>query len=50
MSTVLGFLKERQPEPIAGQLDSLVAGGSGGAGGPDLGAIEEALGGLFSKK
>jgi len=47
---VLGFLKERLPEPIAGQLDKVVAGGSGGAAGTDLGAIEGALGGLFSKQ
>jgi len=50
VTTVLGFLKERLPEPIAGQLDKVVAGGSGGAAGTDLGAIEGALGGLFSKQ
>jgi hypothetical protein len=50
VTTVLGFLKERLPEPIAGQLDNLVAGGSTGAGGLDLGVVEGALGGLFDKK
>lgn len=50
VTTVLGFLKERLPEPIAGQLDNLVAGGSGGAGGIDLGAVEGTIGGLFGKQ
>ena len=27
--TVLGFLKERLPGPLAGQLDGLLGGGSG---------------------
>ena len=51
--TVLGFLKDKLPEPIAGQLENLVGGGGAGAGGPgglDLGAVEGALGGLFGKK
>jgi len=50
VTTVLGFLKERLPEPIAGQLDKVVAGGATGAGGVDLGAVEGALGGLFGKQ
>ena len=50
VTTVLGFLKEKLPEPLAGQLDKLVAGGPAGAGGIDLGAVEGALGGLFGKK
>ena len=48
--TVLGFLKDKLPEPIAGQLDKIVGGGGGSTGGVDLGAIEGALGGLFGKK
>jgi hypothetical protein len=48
--TVLGFLKDKLPEPLAGQLDSIVGGGGGGASGLDLGAVEGALGGLFGKK
>ena len=47
VETVLGFLKERLPEPIAGQSDGIV-GGSGGLG--DVGNIAGALGGLFGKK
>ncbi len=45
---VLGFLKERLPAPIAGQIDGIVggAGGTGGAGGNDpLGGLGN-LGGL----
>ncbi len=34
--TVIGFLKERLPAPIASQVDGIVGGGSGG----------DALGGL----
>ena len=32
VNTVLGFLKDTLPEPIAGQLDNVVAGGGGVAG------------------
>ncbi len=31
--TVLGFLKERLPAPIAGQIDGIVGGGEAGAAG-----------------
>jgi len=47
VDTVLGFLKERLPEPIAGQIDAVI-GGAGGLG--DVGNIAGALGGLFGKK
>ena len=50
VTTVLGFLKDKLPGPIAGQLDHIVGGGSGGTGALDLGAVEGALGGLFGKK
>lgn len=56
VTTVLGFLKNRLPEPIAGQLDGLLggaagaagglAGGLGGAAGDMLGGI----GGMFGGK
>ena len=29
--TVLGFVKERLPAPLAGQIDSIVGGGTGAA-------------------
>jgi hypothetical protein len=51
--TVLGFLKDKLPAPIGGQIENLIggSGGTGGAaGGLDLGAVEGALGSLFGKK
>lgn len=47
VTTVLGFLKDRLPEPIAGQLDNVVAGGGDVAGG--LGDIASKVGGIFGK-
>jgi hypothetical protein len=48
VETVLGFLKTKLPAPLAGQLDSIVQGGAGAAGG--LGSVGNALGGLLGKK
>ena len=45
VETVLGFLKNRLPEPIAGQLDGVVGGAAGAAGGL-AGAAGDVLGGL----
>ena len=55
VTTVLGFLKTRLPEPLAGHLDSFlgggagavgdVAGGLGGAAGSVLGGLGGMLGG-----
>lgn len=47
VNTVLGFLKDRLPEPIAGQLDNVVSGGGAAAGG--LGDIASKVGGIFGK-
>lgn len=47
VETVLGFLKNKLPEPLAGQLDGLVGGASGAAGGI-AGAAGDVLGGLGS--
>ena len=44
--TVLGFLKGRLPEPIAGQLDSFLGGGGGADPGGLGGAAGSVLGGL----
>lgn len=45
VNTVLGFLKDKLPAPIAGQIDSVIGGAQGGAG--NLGnAAGNALGGL----
>lgn len=47
VDTVLGFLKERLPAPIAGQLDSVVGGSPGTPGGNDpLGGLGGLTGGL----
>lgn len=43
VETVLGFLKERLPAPIAGQVDSVLKGG-------DLGDVAGSLGGMFGGK
>ena len=45
--TVLGFIKGRLPEPIAGQLDSFLGGGAGGGGGADLGGLGGAAGSVL---
>jgi hypothetical protein len=47
VTTVLGFLKDRLPEPLAGQLDNVVEGGGGVAG--SLGDIASKVGGIFGK-
>ncbi len=43
VTTVLGFLKERLPAPIAGQLDSVLSGDA-------LNKGMQGLGGMFGKK
>jgi uncharacterized protein (DUF2267 family) len=49
VTTVLGFVKEKLPEPIASQVDGLLAGGSAGLAGQAEGLMG-GLGGLFGKK
>ena len=44
--TVVGFLKGRLPEPLAGHLDSFLGGGVSGAEGGLGGAAGDVLGGL----
>lgn len=48
VSTVIGFLKTRLPEPIAGQLESLAGGGEGQTGG-GLGDMAKKVGGFFNQ-
>jgi hypothetical protein len=48
VTTVMGFLKQKLPAGMAGQLDKL-ASGEGGEGGGAMGAIEKGIGGLFGK-
>jgi len=45
VETVMGFLRDRLPAPIAGQLDT-VLGGAGGALGSVADAAGDVLGGL----
>jgi len=56
VTTIMGFLKDKLPAPLAGHLDKFVAGGADGAGGATaagaggiMGEAEKALGGLFGK-
>ena len=46
VETVMKFLKEKLPAPLAGQLDGLAAGGGGGGG---LADAAKGLGGLLGK-
>ena len=49
VETVFGFLRNRLPEPLAGQLDGLLGGAAGAAGGLAGGLANSAgdvLGGL----
>ena len=43
---VLGYLKEKLPAPIAGQIDSVL----GGVGMEDLGGLAKGLGDILGKK
>ena len=49
VETVVGYLKTKLPAPIAGQLDSLLAGGSANLG-DVAGNLAGGLGGLFGNK
>ena len=44
--TVIGFLKDRLPAPIAGQVDGVLGGGSGGQSGGQSGGPLGDLGDL----
>lgn len=46
VNTVVGFLKDRLPEPIAGQLENLMSGEGGDIGGT-VGDIANKVGGMF---
>jgi hypothetical protein len=45
VTTVLGFLKGRLPEPLAGHLDSFLGNSAGGGNAP-AGGLGDVLGGL----
>ena len=47
VDAVIGYLKDKLPSPIAGQIDGVLGGG----GMPkDLGDLTKGLGGIFGKK
>jgi hypothetical protein len=51
VETVVGFLKQRLPAPIAGQLDGVLGGGGAGGGLADqAGDVLGGLGGMFGNK
>lgn len=51
VTTVLDFVKNRLPAPIASQVDNVVGGGAGIAGdvGGNLGDLASKVGGMFGK-
>ncbi|HYP53058.1 MAG TPA: hypothetical protein VEQ42_05930 [Pyrinomonadaceae bacterium] len=51
VETVVGFLKDKLPAPVAGQLDGVLGGASGGGGLADqAGNLMGGLGGMFGNK
>ncbi len=44
VDTVIGYLKQKLPAPIAGQIDAVLQGGGG------MGNIAKGLGGMLGKK
>lgn len=49
IETVLGFVKDKLPAPIASQVDGLLKGGGNGDG-FDIGDVTGAIGGMFGGK
>jgi hypothetical protein len=45
VQTVVGYLKQKLPAPIAAQIDTVLAGG-----GPGLGDAAKGLGGMLGKR
>ena len=51
VETVVGFLKDKLPAPVAGQLDGVLGGGGAGGGlSEQAGNLMGGLGGMFGKK
>jgi hypothetical protein len=46
VDTVWDFLGDKLPEPLAGQIDTVLSGGEL----PDIGGLGKTLGGLLGKK
>jgi hypothetical protein len=51
VTTVLDFVKNRLPAPIASQVDNVIGGGAAAAGdvGGNLGDLASKVGGMFGK-
>lgn len=49
VDTVVGFLKERLPAPIAGQVDNVLSSGAAGSVVDKAGDVLGGLGGMFGK-
>ncbi|HEY0077533.1 MAG TPA: hypothetical protein VGB73_02730 [Pyrinomonadaceae bacterium] len=50
VETVVGFLKDKLPSPLAGQIDNALGGGGGGGLDAQAGNLMGGLGGMFGKK
>lgn len=50
VDTVVGFLKERAPAGLSGQIDSLIGGGEGTGQGGMASGIASKVGGMLGKK
>lgn len=50
VDTVVGFLKERLPAPIAGQLDNVLGSSAAGGVADKAGDLLGGLGGMFGNK
>ena len=48
VNLVVGFLKEKLPKPVAGQIDAFLGGGSDAVDKAE--GVVKGLGGLFGKK
>lgn len=48
VNTVVGFLKEKLPSPMASQIDNLLAGGAGV--GDRAGGMAKGIGEMFGRK
>ncbi len=44
VTTVLDFLKQKLPAPVASQIDTVVSGGT-----PNMGDVSKGIGGLFGR-
>ena len=50
VDTVVGFLKERLPAPLAGQVDNVLGSGAAGGAADKAGDMLGGLGGMFGGK